>query len=344
MLFVRTKRGDKGCPYCAGRRASTKNSLATVFPEIAAEWHPTKNGELTPRDVTAKNHRRVWWKCKACLFEWQTAINMRTINMSNCPLCSRDSGALESKRTRLEKQEAIEATYDFDTDDTLVFDYRAIQSLLTTRVKVTSELKKIESALGAWLVSKTNYQPYYQRNYVWDTEKQTYFMESVLIGTEVPPLIFYEKSDGFEVIDGRQRFETLLRFQNNQLALSAKGLTVRLDLAQKRFRDLSPHDRDAFLDSKLRLIQFAVVDSDAVSERAQDMLKKEIFRRYNSGITPLRQVEVDRAIYIADEPTQFIKEKLRNNPSLYEMFASLFLAATSPRFSVALDFRVRGLM
>lgn len=325
LLFVRTKRGDKGCPYCAGRRASTKNSLATVFPEIAAEWHPTKNGDKGPRDVTAKGHHRVWWKCKTCLYEWQTAINMRTINKSNCPLCSRDSGAIGSKRTRLEKQEANEATYDFDTDDTLVFDYRAIQSLLTTRVKVTSELKKIESALGARLVSKTNYQPYYQRNYVWDTEKQTYFIESVLIGTEVPPLIFYEKSDGFEVIDGRQRFQTLLRFQDNQLALSAKGLTVRLDLAQKRFRDLSPQDRDAFLDSKLRLIQFAVVDPGAVSERAQDMLKKEIFRRYNSGITPLRQVEVDRAIYIADEPTQFIKEKLRQNPSLYDMFFSLFL-------------------
>lgn len=326
MLFVRTKRGDKGCPYCAGRRASAKNSLATVFPEIAAEWHPTKNGNLTPRDVTAKNHRRVWWKCKTCLFEWQTAINMRTINKSNCPLCSRDAGAIGSKRTKLDKQEASEATYDFDTDDTLVFDYRAIQSLLTTRVKVTSELKKIESALGARLVSRTNYQPYYQRNYIWDIEKQTYFMESVLIGTEVPPLIFYEQSGGFEVIDGRQRFETLLRFQNNQLALSAKALTVRKDLAQKRFRDLSPQDRDAFLDSKLRLIQFAVVDSAGVSERAQDMLKKEIFRRYNSGITPLRQVEVDRAIYIADEPTQFIREKLRNNPSLYEMFGSLFLS------------------
>lgn len=326
MLFVRTKRGDKGCPYCAGRRASAKNSLATVFPSIAAEWHPTKNGNLTPRDVTAKNHRRVWWKCKTCLFEWQTAINMRTINKSNCPLCSRDAGAIGSKRTKLEKQEASEATYDFDTDDTLVFDYRAIQSLLTARVKVTSELKKIESALGARLVSRTNYQPYYQRNYIWDIEKQTYFMESVLIGTEVPPLIFYEQSGGFEVIDGRQRFETLLRFQNNQLALSAKALTVRKDLAQKRFRDLNPQDRDAFLDSKLRLIQFAVVDSAAVSERAQDMLKKEIFRRYNSGITPLRQVEVDRAIYIADEPTQFIREKLRNNPSLYEMFGSLFLS------------------
>lgn len=325
LLFVRTKRGDKGCPSCTGRRASTKNSLATLFPEIAAEWHPTKNEDMTPRDVTAKAHHRVWWKCKTCLFEWQTAINMRTVNKSNCPLCSRDSGAIGSKRTRLEKQETVEATYDFDTDDTLVFDYRAISSLLTTRVKVTSELKKIESALGPRLVSKTNYQPYYQRNYVWDTEKQTYFIESILIGTEVPPLIFYEKSDGFEVIDGRQRFETLLRFQNNQLALSARGLSVRLDLAQKRFKDLIPQDQEAFFDSKLRLIQFAVVDPDAVGERAQDMLKKEIFRRYNSGITPLRQIEVDRAIYIEDEPTQFIKEKLRQNPSLYSMFTSLFL-------------------
>lgn len=326
LLFVRTKRGDKGCPFCTGRRASTKNSLATLFPEIAAEWHPTKNGNMTPREVLAKTHHRVWWKCKTCLFEWQTAINMRTVNKSNCPLCSRDSGAIGSKRTLLEKQEAAEATYDFDTDDTsLVFDYRAIQTLLTSRVKVTSELKKIESALGARLVSKTNYQPYYQRNYVWDTEKQTYFIESVLIGTEVPPLIFYEQINGFEVIDGRQRFETLLRFQNNQLQLSAKGLSVRLDLAQKRFKDLTQQDQEAFFDSKLRLIQFAVVDPDAVGERPQDMLKKEIFRRYNSGITPLKQVEVDRAIYIEDEPTQFIKEKLKQNPFLYGMFTSLFL-------------------
>jgi hypothetical protein len=325
MLFVRTKQGDKGCPYCTGRRASTENSLATLFPEIAAEWHPSKNGDMTPRDVLPKAHNRVWWKCKTCLFEWQTAINMRTVNKSNCPLCSRDSGAVGSKRTLLEKQEAAEATYDFDTEDTLVFDYRAIQRLLTSRVKVTSELKKIESALSARLVLKTNYQPYYQRNYVWDTEKQTYFIESVLIGTEVPPLIFYEKSDGFEVIDGRQRFETLLRFQNNQLQLSAKGLSVRLDLAQKRFKDLTPQDQEAFFESKLRLIQFAVVDPNAVGERPQDMLKKEIFRRYNSGITPLKQVEVDRAIYIEDEPTQFIKEKLRQNPSLYGMFSSLFL-------------------
>ena len=254
---------------------------------------------------------------------------MRTVNKSNCPLCSHDTGAIGSKRTLLEKQEAAEATYDFDTDDTMVFDYRAIQSLLTSRVKVTSELKKIESALGPRLVSKTDYQPYYQRNYVWDTEKQTYFIESVLIGTEVPPLIFYEKSDGFEVIDGRQRFETLLRFQSNQLQLSAKGLSVRLDLAQKRFKDLAQPDQEVFFDSKLRLIQFAVVDPDAVGERAQDMLKKEIFRRYNSGITPLKQLEVDRAIYIADEPTQFIKGKLRQNPSLYGMFSSLFLTSSS---------------
>lgn len=326
LLFVRTKRGDKGCPYCTGRRASTENSLATQFPEIAAEWHPTKNGEKTPFDVLPKVHHHVWWKCKTCFFEWETAINMRTVLKSNCPVCSRDLVAVGSKRTRLEKQEAAEATYDFDTDDTLVFDYRAIQALLTSRVKVTTELKKIESALGPRLVSKTNYQPYYQRNYVWNTEKQTYFIESVLIGTEVPPLIFYEKTDGFEVIDGRQRFETLLRFQNNQLQLSAKGLSVRLDLAQKRFKDLTQQDQEAFFDSKLRLIQFAVVDSDKVGERPQDMLKKEIFRRYNSGITPLKQVEVDRAIYIEDEPTQFIKEKFKQNPFLYGMFTSLFLS------------------
>ena len=38
------------------------NSLATVEPDIAAEWHPTKNGDLTPDDVVFGTYRKVWWR------------------------------------------------------------------------------------------------------------------------------------------------------------------------------------------------------------------------------------------------------------------------------------------
>ncbi len=155
--------------------------------------------------------------------------------------------------------------------------------------------------------------------------KATYFIESVLIGTEVPPLIFYESSGGFEVIDGRQRFETLLRYQGNQFPLSPKGLAVRKDIAHKRFDDLSPEDKNFFFDAKLRQIRFSVVNPDSVDEHAQDMLKKEIFRRYNSGITPLRGVDIEKAVYITDEPTKYLKHKFQKNEYLYGPFLNLFL-------------------
>jgi Probable Zinc-ribbon domain len=55
----RTKRGT-GCPYCSNKKVSKSNCLATTNPELANEWHPTKNAPLTPYDVTAGSHEKVW--------------------------------------------------------------------------------------------------------------------------------------------------------------------------------------------------------------------------------------------------------------------------------------------
>lgn len=327
MAFTRAK-DDKGCPYCTGRKASEKNSLATVFPDIAAEWHPTRNAPLTPADVTSRNHRRVWWKCKTCAYEWQTPVNMRTVNNSTCPLCSRDDGVLESKKTRLEKEETPVPDYDYETDGALLAHGAALQQLLTTQLKLEADLTTIESLLNPRLRTRINYQPYYQRNYVWDDDKATYFIESILIGTEIPPLILYDSVDGVEVIDGRQRFQTLLRFQTNDLKLTPKGLSVRHDLDGFGFDQLTPADKNFFFDAKLRLFRFTFVGATAADERTQDMLKKEIFRRYNSGITPLKQYEIEKAVYITDEPTQYIKDKFQKNAYLFKPFVEMFLDIT----------------
>tara|TARA_B110000285_G_scaffold180449_1_gene203483 strand:+ start:85 stop:225 length:141 start_codon:yes stop_codon:yes gene_type:complete len=44
------------------RKPPSGKSLAEVNPELAEEWHPTKNGELTPFDVTKGSNKKVWWK------------------------------------------------------------------------------------------------------------------------------------------------------------------------------------------------------------------------------------------------------------------------------------------
>ena len=59
----RTKAGSD-CPYCTNRKVLAGfNDLATLEPDIAAQWHPTLNGAMTPDMVTLGSHQRVWWQC-----------------------------------------------------------------------------------------------------------------------------------------------------------------------------------------------------------------------------------------------------------------------------------------
>lgn len=79
--------GDQNCPVCVGRQVGLSNCLATKNPELAKEWHPTKNGNLTPYDVTCGSHKKVWWKCsKNPKHEWKASIYIRNTGI-NCPYC-----------------------------------------------------------------------------------------------------------------------------------------------------------------------------------------------------------------------------------------------------------------
>ena len=86
-IAVRTNQNTK-CPYCSGQKVSKTNNLKTLYPAIAAQWHPTKNGELTPFDVTLSSYRRVWWKCPKG-HDYDSRISHRTgKSKSGCPYCS----------------------------------------------------------------------------------------------------------------------------------------------------------------------------------------------------------------------------------------------------------------
>lgn len=76
-----------GCPYCSHSRVLAGfNDLATMFPDIAAEWSD-RNLPLLPSMITAFANRKVWWKCKDCGNEWYTLISTRS-GGSKCPYCS----------------------------------------------------------------------------------------------------------------------------------------------------------------------------------------------------------------------------------------------------------------
>ena len=83
----RTLRGY-GCPICSGHKTVPGvNDFATFYPEIAKEWHPTLNGNLKANEVSQKNGRKIWWKCKHG-HEWQASVKDRVLDHTGCPKCA----------------------------------------------------------------------------------------------------------------------------------------------------------------------------------------------------------------------------------------------------------------
>ncbi|PKQ62910.1 hypothetical protein BZG01_16635 [Labilibaculum manganireducens] len=78
--------GD-ACPYCSGNQVCDDNCLETLNPQLSKEWHPTKNIDLTPRDVTANSNKSVWWLCE-CGFSYKAKVNNRA-NGKGCRQCAK---------------------------------------------------------------------------------------------------------------------------------------------------------------------------------------------------------------------------------------------------------------
>jgi len=74
------------CSFCSGQKVNHTNSLLSLNPELAKEWHPNKNGDLTPDKVTHKSNKKVWWLGK-CGHEWGAKVVHRSNNV-NCPYCN----------------------------------------------------------------------------------------------------------------------------------------------------------------------------------------------------------------------------------------------------------------
>ena len=86
-VISRVIRNSK-CPYCSGRKAiSGQNDVATIYPKLALQFHPTKNDELMLNTLKESSGKKVWWVCEKG-HEWKSAINSRTKRGYGCPVCS----------------------------------------------------------------------------------------------------------------------------------------------------------------------------------------------------------------------------------------------------------------
>ena len=84
---IKARSNGENCPICSGARVVEGiNDLATLKPELAAEWS-SKNKTLKPTMVSVGSHKKVIWKGK-CGHEWSATVKSRATNGTGCPYCS----------------------------------------------------------------------------------------------------------------------------------------------------------------------------------------------------------------------------------------------------------------
>jgi len=87
MLIRERAVRHSNCPYCSGKRINHTNSLGSLRPDLASQWHPTKNGDISPNEVSCSNRKSIWWYCENCKGVYPQRIDVK-YNGAGCSICT----------------------------------------------------------------------------------------------------------------------------------------------------------------------------------------------------------------------------------------------------------------
>lgn len=178
---------------------------------------------------------------------------------------------------------------------------KAEEQILKEKVPVDYDTREFTVEHIIDMFEKGEYKiPPYQREFVWEIDKQSKFIESIILDLPIPYIFFADdKTDGkLEIVDGSQRIRTLVSFKKNNLKL--EGLEKLDELNGFLFSDL--------LESRQRRILRKTLRSVELTEKADFETKKDIFQRINTDPYDLSDMEIRKGIYQEGKFYSFIKE------------------------------------
>lgn len=127
--------------------------------------------------------------------------------------------------------------------------------------------------------------PSYQREYTWEHDRKSRFIESMVIGLPIPFLFFWEMPDGkLEIVDGSQRLRSIEEFVVGDLRLGElEGLTL---LSGFKYSELP--------ESRQRKINNRSIRGIVLNEHADEQARFDMFERINTGSKIANKAEVRR--------------------------------------------------
>ncbi len=163
--------------------------------------------------------------------------------------------------------------------------------------------------------------PAFQRLFRWDSDQQTRFIESILLGIPIPPIFVAEDQDGrWELVDGLQRTSTILSFFDLLRTIPDKNNWI-LEKGE-RVPSLEGFSIKT-LPSKFKLnIKRATCRIEIIRWNSNYDMRFELFNRLNTGGTPLTPQEIRNCIYrgISTKFNDYLK-KLANSPDFKNLIS-----------------------
>lgn len=130
--------------------------------------------------------------------------------------------------------------------------------------------------------------PGYQREFTWEDERKSRFIESIVMGLPIPFLFFWEKPESgkLEIVDGSQRLRTIEQFVLGGFRLGElDGLPL---LSGFTFEDLP--------ESRQRKIRNRSIRGIVLNEHADEQARFDMFERINTGSKIANKAEVRRGV------------------------------------------------
>jgi hypothetical protein len=139
-----------------------------------------------------------------------------------------------------------------------------------------------------------NLRPEYQRRLVWDIDKKSRFIESLLMNIPVPPVFLYETDlNRYEVMDGQQRLNTILEFYENNLEL--KGLETWSVLNGRTYSKCPPRIQRGL--DRRRISANVLLAENIRDPKHADFIRRTVFERLNTGGQQLNYQELRNSLY-----------------------------------------------
>ncbi len=173
----------------------------------------------------------------------------------------------------------------------------------TTTVKTKNFDISFNELLDMYNNKELIISPDYQRMFRWSEEKQSMFIESLILEMPIPPIFVIEIEDGiYELIDGLQRISTYLHFRYNDIEDE-----LRKDFCSEKINsqllltgcDIIKELNDYTFDNLPRPIQLKLkrnfIRIEVLRKETDVNIRYHMFKRLNTGGEILSDQEVRNA-------------------------------------------------